>query len=67
MLGDLFLKGGYGLGFAKGFPDLEKFDLAILRLRESGFIDELERKWLRGTCPDEGKSENKNVYKCWGV
>ncbi len=54
-LGDVFLKGGYALGFAKTFPDLEKFDLAILRLRESGYIEDLERKWLRGTCPDEGK------------
>ncbi len=53
-LGDVFLKGGYALGFAKAFPDLERFDLAILHLRESGIIEELEGKWFQGTCPDEG-------------
>ncbi len=51
-LGDIFLKTGYAVGFAKTFPDVDKFDLAILRLRESGKIEELERKWLGGTCPD---------------
>ncbi len=53
-LGDIFLKTGYAIGFAKSYPQNDKynFDLAILRLRESGAIEELERKWLGGTCPD---------------
>ncbi len=62
-LGDVFLKGGYGIGFAKSFPDVDKFDLAILRLRESGFIDGLERKWLRGPCPNS----NAGMYMMYNI
>ena len=51
-LGRPFLKSGFGLAMQKGFPHLKKFNLEILKLREDGFIDELDQKWITGKCPD---------------
>ncbi len=56
-LGQLFLRAGFGLAFQKRFPYLKKFNLEILRLREAGFIQALDRKWITGTCPDPMKGK----------
>ena len=51
-LGHLFLKAGYGIAFARKFRYIEKFNIEILKLREEGFIEELDKKWITGKCPD---------------
>lgn len=60
-LGHLFLKSGFGIAFKKKFRYLDKFDIEILKLREEGFIEDLDRKWITGKCPDPrlGKSSAK--------
>ncbi len=51
-LGTLFLRAGFGLAFEKDYPYIDTFDLEILKMREAGFVDDLERKWITGKCPD---------------
>ena len=54
-IGKLFGKIGYGIGLPKDSPYTQKLSQAILELRHSGFIDNLERKWLHshGECKQQ--------------
>ncbi len=72
-LGHPFLRSGFGLAFEKKFPYLERFNVEILKLREAGFIDDLDRKWITGKCPDPRLGECLDprlgkiaiIYKVW--
>ena len=46
---------GYALAFQAGSPNVSEFSLALLRLKEQGFLGKLKRKWWDGTnnCPLE--------------
>lgn len=54
--GSLFGKIGYGLGLPKDSPYTQQFNQAILRLRQSGFMDILEQRWLHSPneCHEKG-------------
>ncbi|GFS19669.1 glutamate receptor 1 [Elysia marginata] len=52
MVGDLTTIGSYAMVLPSGSPDLMKVDLALLSLRESGKLRELENKWFSGVCTD---------------
>ncbi len=44
-IGRLFGKIGYGFGLQKSSPYREELSTHILRMRESGFTDQLKVKW----------------------
>ena len=44
--GSLFGKIGYGIGLSKNSPYSHQLSQAILELRQGGFMDQLEQKWL---------------------
>lgn len=44
-VGGEFHKDGYGLGLRKGSPYTEEFSVAILKLRQEGFIENNIKKW----------------------
>ncbi|XP_078384348.1 glutamate receptor 4-like isoform X2 [Oculina patagonica] len=46
---------GYGLAFQVNDPRLDDFTLAVLRLHENDFLDNLKRKWwdTKNECPEE--------------
>ena len=54
-IGKLFGKIGYGVGLPKDSPYTQKLSQAILELRHSGFLDNLEMKWLHshGECKQQ--------------
>ncbi len=58
-LGQLFLRSGFGVAFEKKFAYLETFNMEILKLREAGFIEDLERKWITGKCPDPSQGKKQ--------
>ncbi|XP_022802483.1 glutamate receptor ionotropic, kainate 2-like [Stylophora pistillata] len=45
-IGKLFGKIGYGIGLPKGSQYTKQLSQVILRLRQEGFMDRLEQKWL---------------------
>ncbi len=65
-LGHLFMKAGFGLAFEKKSAYTEVFNLEILKLRQAGFIEELDRKWITGKCPDPmlGKALGQYTIAC---
>ena len=54
--GNLFGKIGYGLGLPKDSRYTQQFNQAILKLRQTGFMDILEQRWLysRKRCNEKG-------------
>ncbi len=64
LVGRVFNKFGYGLALPKYSPFTEMFSMQVLRLRQSGFMEQLYKKWFGGTCPVvEGKyKDNIKVY-----
>ncbi|XP_035708821.1 glutamate [NMDA] receptor subunit 1 isoform X2 [Folsomia candida] len=44
--GELFGRSGYAIGLQKGSPWANDVTLAILELSESGFMEELDKKWI---------------------
>ncbi|XP_075226743.1 glutamate ionotropic receptor NMDA type subunit 1 [Lycorma delicatula] len=44
--GELFGRSGYGIGLKKGSPWADKVTLAILDFHESGFMEELDNRWI---------------------
>ncbi|EDV28929.1 uncharacterized protein TRIADDRAFT_18943, partial [Trichoplax adhaerens] len=44
-VGGEFHKDGYGLGLRKGSPYTQEFSVAILKLRQNGFIENRIKKW----------------------
>ena len=49
---------GVGLPLPKDSPYLKPLSQEILRLRESGFIEEMRRKWFSGECTGKGSVES---------
>lgn len=56
-MGSLFGKIGYGIGLPKDSPYTKQLSQAILQLRHSGFMDNLEQKWLHS----HGECKKKHV------
>ena len=48
VVGTSFNSHGFGFGLPQGMPYETNFSLAILRMRQSGFIDGLSEKWFEG-------------------
>lgn len=46
VVGPLFRKQDYGIGLQEGSRYRKKINRTLLRLREQGFFDELQRKWF---------------------
>ncbi|XP_078698838.1 glutamate receptor ionotropic, kainate 2-like isoform X3 [Branchiostoma floridae x Branchiostoma belcheri] len=46
---------GYGIGTPNGSPFTDDISNAILSLQEQGRLEELYRKWWKGSCPAEEK------------
>lgn len=44
--GELFGRSGYGIGLRKGSPWADKITLAILEFHESGYMEELDNRWI---------------------
>ncbi|XP_022901421.1 glutamate [NMDA] receptor subunit 1 [Onthophagus taurus] len=44
--GELFGRSGYGIGLQKGSPWADDVTLAILDFHESGFMEDLDNKWI---------------------
>lgn len=44
--GNLFDRNNYGFALQQGSPLREQINCALLKLKESGFIDDLEKKWF---------------------
>ncbi|CAH1273266.1 GRIK2 [Branchiostoma lanceolatum] len=55
-VGRLFRNAGYGVLLAKGSPYTGEFSNAIIKARESGFIETLTKKWI--TSNECDKSQN---------
>ena len=65
VVGDTFNRGSFGIAMPKGMPYLRDFSLAILKLKDRGKLEQLERKWLKsGPCSqqsDDDQSDNQEV------
>ncbi|XP_067128803.1 glutamate receptor 2-like [Centruroides vittatus] len=73
-VGRLFGLQNYGLGLPKGSPFEKQFTSSILKLREEGYMDFLNKQWFTNNCPDnrigseERQMEIKNlagVFLCY--
>ncbi|XP_062504664.1 glutamate receptor 4-like [Corticium candelabrum] len=64
VIGKRFSMHAYALAMPKGMPYAENFSLAILKLRESGYFDELTDKWLgAGECDSYRASMDETDVK----
>ncbi|XP_071944890.1 glutamate receptor 2-like [Antedon mediterranea] len=61
-VGRLFGKIGYGLGLARNSLYTEPFSLEILKLRQSDFMDGLQKRYFSGGC-DGGAASNATPSK----
>ncbi|XP_077984312.1 glutamate receptor ionotropic, kainate 3-like [Glandiceps talaboti] len=52
-VGNTFDLKGYGIGLPRGATYRDDFTIALLKLREQGFLEEIQKKWWteRGDCP----------------
>ncbi|XP_070554380.1 glutamate receptor ionotropic, kainate 3-like isoform X2 [Ptychodera flava] len=52
-VGSTFDLKGYGIGLPMGAPYRDDFTIAVLKLREKGFLENIQKKWWtdRGECP----------------
>ncbi|XP_067128727.1 glutamate receptor ionotropic, kainate 5-like [Centruroides vittatus] len=50
-VGRLFGLQNYGLGLPKGSPFEKQFTSSILKLREEGYMDFLNKQWFTNNCP----------------
>ncbi|XP_077864490.1 glutamate receptor ionotropic, kainate 3-like [Saccoglossus kowalevskii] len=52
-VGTTFDLKGYGIGLPMGAPYRDDFTIALLKMRERGFLEAIQRKWWteRGECP----------------
>ncbi|XP_023221363.1 glutamate receptor ionotropic, kainate 2-like [Centruroides sculpturatus] len=51
-IGRLFGLQNYGLGLPKGSPFEKQFTSSILKLREEGYMDFLNKRWFINNCAD---------------
>ncbi|XP_023213436.1 glutamate receptor ionotropic, kainate 2-like [Centruroides sculpturatus] len=51
-VGRLFGLQNYGLGLPKGSPFEKQFTSSVLKLREEGYVDFLNKRWFINSCPD---------------
>ncbi|KAK7082412.1 Glutamate receptor ionotropic, NMDA 1 [Halocaridina rubra] len=57
--GELFGRSGYGIGLKKNSPWADRVTLAILEFHESGFMEELDNKWILQNQDDDCNTEDK--------
>ncbi|XP_077990845.1 glutamate receptor ionotropic, kainate 2-like [Glandiceps talaboti] len=71
-VGPVFAKIGYGIGLQYDSPYTEGFTLEILRLRQEGKIEQLNKKYFTGECKSTSSSASAsestiNLYDMAGV
>ena len=57
--GELFGRSGYGIGLRKGSPWADKVTLCVLEFHESGFMEELDNKWILQSPNEDCDSNDK--------
>ncbi|XP_023213428.1 glutamate receptor ionotropic, kainate 2-like isoform X2 [Centruroides sculpturatus] len=64
-VGRLFGLQNYGLGLSKGSPFEKQFTSSILKLREEGYMDFLNKRWFINNCADNriGSEEHQMDIK----
>ncbi|XP_067128801.1 glutamate receptor-like [Centruroides vittatus] len=64
-VGRLFGLQNYGFGLPKGSPFEKLFTSSILKLREDGYMDLLNKRWFINSCPDNriGSEEHQMDIK----
>ncbi|EDO30203.1 predicted protein, partial [Nematostella vectensis] len=66
--GSVFGRIGYGFGLAKDSPYTKQLSNAILQLRHAGYMEFLDRKWLKANdkcaeAAEKAKSENQLTFE----
>ncbi|XP_071552097.1 glutamate [NMDA] receptor subunit 1-like isoform X2 [Panulirus ornatus] len=57
--GELFGRSGYGIGLKKNSPWADRVTLAILEFHESGYMEELDNKWILQNQEDHCNTDEK--------
>ncbi|KAK8745538.1 hypothetical protein OTU49_000250 [Cherax quadricarinatus] len=57
--GELFGRSGYGIGLKKNSPWADRVTLAILEFHESGYMEELDNKWILQNQEDMCNTDEK--------
>ncbi|XP_064084297.1 glutamate [NMDA] receptor subunit 1-like isoform X2 [Macrobrachium nipponense] len=57
--GELFGRSGYGIGLRKNSPWADRVTLTILEFHESGYMEELDNKWILQNQEDDCNTEDK--------
>ncbi|KAG0716030.1 Glutamate [NMDA] receptor subunit 1 [Chionoecetes opilio] len=57
--GELFGRSGYGIGLKKNSPWADRVTLAILEFHESGYMEELDNKWILQNQEDTCNTDEK--------
>lgn len=57
--GELFGRSGYGIGLKKNSPWADRVTLAILEFHESGYMEELDNKWILQNQEDNCNTDEK--------
>lgn len=57
--GELFGRSGYGIGLKKNSPWADRVTLAILEFHESGYMEELDNKWILQGMDDKCDTDDK--------
>ncbi|KAK3870716.1 hypothetical protein Pcinc_024077, partial [Petrolisthes cinctipes] len=60
--GELFGRSGYGIGLKKNSPWADRVTLAILEFHESGYMEELDNKWILQNQEDTYMEELDNKW-----
>ena len=55
--GKPFFYSGYGIAFSKNFIWRQQFSLAVLKLQDEGFFDELNARWIPQHCSNSEKPD----------
>ncbi|KAH9524988.1 Glutamate [NMDA] receptor subunit 1 [Bulinus truncatus] len=58
--GDLFGRSGLGIGLPKNSPWTHEVSMAVLRMHESGFMEQLDNRWIlvdsKSSCPESNSA-----------
>ncbi|KAF2361090.1 Receptor ligand binding region [Trinorchestia longiramus] len=57
--GELFGRSGYGIGLRKGSPWADRVTLCVLEFHESGYMEELDNKWILHSPNDDCDTSDK--------
>ena len=57
--GELFGRSGYGIGLRKGSPWADRVTLCVLEFHESGYMEQLDNKWILQSPNDDCDTSDK--------